>query len=353
MRTTTTCNRNFLKEALESVSNQDYPNIKIILLEDQQNTRMASTVGDIVKNTINGNIEVIYMAEKCNGAAGASLKIRDKFIDEAKKEDVAILLDDDDQLTHNRAVSQIMTRMSATGAGVCMIGFSISNHLGLSIVADDTKLLYNKLLEEVESHNCAITSEQISDICRSASMGCTKCYRRRVLEDYITAIGKEEEEKEKENVRSKFIKLERYEDFPDFMTLLFKDVTITAINHSLYIYRQHASSITSNHHFEHFRTNRIGFLLLLKKVVDNNANLFNEHAKKEVENFIDFKLSVISRIIEKLNSETNTKMNYDEKNFITDYINQLNEIVNYTDIKLKEVNGKFDEITSEYLHKRS
>lgn len=316
IRSTFDRNEVFFEKMLNSVVAQDYPNIKVILLEDENKSRPATISEDTditIQRIVGNKFEVIHLIKECGSAAAASIFIREHFIDEALDEDFAIFLDDDDYFSGNDSVSRIVNKMTETNANMCLLGFTTYKDMRLNLVADDTKLLYNKLLDELSPKGVAEPADKIADKCMAASMGWTKCYKKSIIVEYIDVINS------LANGRDRFEQLKSYEDFPDFITLLFKQTRVTAISKSMYIYRQHLASITSNLEVDCFKVKRIGFLKLLSEYVEceNNKPRFIDKADVQCQEFIKYKLSVISSML--TNNAQCKALGYVPVQFMKDY----------------------------------
>ncbi len=146
-------------------------------------------------------------------------------------------------------------------------------------------------------------------------MAWTKCLKQPVLQKYCDII-KDQEEKRKTNKLTPFKKLVAYEDFTDYMIFLFDKIRITAITDTVYSYKKHDHSITSNLTDDSFKLQRIGFLhYLIDSVYNPKDNIsFDDDKKDSLTEFLKYKTYVISEILEK-----NKSIGYPVNEFWEDY----------------------------------
>ena len=337
IRTTVNRDHLFFDKMVKSVVTQNYPNIKIILQEDtvtkdtSGKTENALQVFNRFKSAmtegVNNNIKVVYCVDKLGGAAAGSIAIREKFCDIASNTDIAIFLDDDDEFASVNSVSSVMTKMITTDADLCMIGYSVTNELGHSIISNGSKTEYNNLLKDISSQNRTMRFDSVDNMFHAASMGWTKCYRRPILEEYCKIVRECDKSRKLsyEHICNRlpyivnfnynkvvsfdfspyykylsFSQLKAYEDFPDYMCLLLKNLKLIAIDDCIYNYNQHKSSITSNLTLDCFNIRRIGFLHYLAECVNmpDSKEKFIDEVNEETLKFIKYKLHIIFGIIE-------------------------------------------------------
>lgn len=334
IRSTTHIKHEYFDKMFNSVLNQNYPNIKIILLEDISKKCNTTTTTETLSEYLKEQQqrcdipEIIYCKSEVNGAAGASIEIRNKFVEVANKCDIAILLDDDDELASNTAVYDIMSKMIITDADICLVGFKETNQLGLSLISN--KKHYDSLLHEISQYDKAIEFDDINYLCRAASMAWTKCLKQPIVEKYCEII-KDQEEKRKVKELKPFNQLLAYEDFTDYMIFLFDKIKITAITDTIYSYKKHDLSITSINNLttESFKEQRIGFLHYLINCVytPKSGVNFTENHKNSLTEFLKYKTFVITEILDKefkvedqdTMLKLSQKIDYSITNFWEDY----------------------------------
>ncbi|MFI3240084.1 MAG: glycosyltransferase [Bacteroidales bacterium] len=347
IRSTTNIKHEYFDKMFKSVLQQTYPNIKIILLEDNSNVSETSTLNQYI-NSIQNNEkvpEIIYCESNTNGAAGSSIAIRNKFVDVANHNDVAILLDDDDELASPTAISTIMSKIITTGANICLVGFKETNKLGLSII--NNKNHYDSLLHEISQFNKAIKFNDIQYLCRAASMAWTKCLKKSVVKEYCEVV-KDQEEKRNGCALPPFKDLKAYEDFTDYMMFLFNDIRITAITDTVYSYKKHNNSITSNLTKDSFQTQRIGFLhYLIDSILAPKEGLdINDKKINSLVEFLNYKTRVITGILK----DKSKDIGYTVEEFWADYKDQqklISKENNYLEIILNQSHDKIEEFYSQ------
>lgn len=90
-----------------------------------------------------------------------------------------------------------------------------------------------------------------------------------------------------------------YEDFPDYVTLLFEGCKIVAINQALYNYRKQSNSITATLTRRSFEIERVGFLIYMEQIVRSfRDGVFAPQAEAMLAQFLEYKLAVIENILQ-------------------------------------------------------
>ena len=297
-------NNDCLKDALCSVAMQDYPNIKVIVLDDVVDKKDSRTkeVIDAYKNLElkeeRRKLSMSYDKGICNGAAGSAYHIRELFLTIASERDVAIMLDDDDTLKYNGAISDIMIRMHMCGADICLSSFETTEDLQLNICNKGGKT-HNDIVKRLEKKAEVFSRKMVM----ASSIGWTKAYTYNQVKkynDYIlkTSINGEEAHK-------MYKALERYEDFPDILVLASsvdgKLPLITGVSTPTHNYTKRAGGITTTPNLDDFlkvRSQFLAFTLGLAFIAEKEERWkVSEENTIDVLRFVLFKTLQISNII--------------------------------------------------------
>jgi hypothetical protein len=288
-----------LKDALNSVAKQDYPNIKIIVLDDVDETEKSKTQDIIVESKRNhNNLSISYDKHQCGGPAGAAYYIREIFLRVASERDIAIMLDDDDTLNYSSAISDIVLHMYKYKADICLCSFEVVENLNLNICNKGGKT-HNKIVEKLE-REARVFDESIVMI---SSIGWTKVYKYSQIEKYNNFILKTKL-KEKEEAKVLYEKLARYEDFPDILVLSSsvdgKLPILTGLSRPTHNYTKRKGGITTTPNINDFKIARPQFLVLTLNLALNsdkeNWNITSENVLNIVR-FVLFKTLQISNIL--------------------------------------------------------
>ncbi len=288
-----------LKDALSSVAKQDYSNIKIIVLDDVDETEKSKTQDIIVESKKNhDNLSISYDKHQCGGPAGAAYYIREIFLRVASERDIAIMLDDDDTLSYSSAVSDIVLHMYKYKADICLCSFEVVESLNLNICNKGGKT-HNKIVEKLESE-ARVFDESTFMI---SSIGWTKVYKYNQIEKYNNCILKTKL-KENEDARNVYEKLARYEDFPDILVLSSsldgKLPVLTGLSRPTHNYTKRKGGITTTPNIDDFNIARPHFLVLTLNLALNsdkkNWNISPENVLNIIK-FVLFKTLQISNIL--------------------------------------------------------
>lgn len=148
----------YIENALHSVVTQDYPNVRIIILEDVESANKSGAKSPEITTILNTILDeknkkweklISYNQEKCDGPAGAAYRIRELFLMVAKERDIAIMLDDDDTLRHNGAISDIVLHMCMHQADICLCSFETIEDMHLNICNNGGKT-HNDIVKRLE-----------------------------------------------------------------------------------------------------------------------------------------------------------------------------------------------------------
>ena len=292
IRTSTKHNRRadeFLRRSLQSIAAQTYNNIHVIVLEDvddEQNKTdiVEKTINEVVRNNERLMNKVEYSFKKLDGAAGSVYEIRNIFLKTGDKSDICIMLDDDDEFARPNAVEDIVVQLIRNKADVCISSFISKNNIRLDITNQGGKV-HNDLVSNLEENPSCFNDVKY---CKLSSIGWTKSYKYDTIRRFQEIISPFEVE---------FKNLKYYEDFPDIIALLLKDVRITGIHKPIYFYNKTQNSVTSSYTIDAFKIQRVGFLVLLLKCVYKNKTELCDDAWKYTIEFVIFKTIQIENII--------------------------------------------------------
>jgi hypothetical protein len=156
------------------------------------------------------------------------------------------------------------------------------------------------------------------NICFASSIGWTKSYRydvvkaynESILNDTNTISYEDEDGTKKISYAELYRELSRYEDFPDFLTLLFKakgkkkGYVITGVEEPTHLYHKNPTSITGDVNIEDFMKARPHFLALTLIICSSCKKNFVRHAFRYALTYVMFKELQICNIIAKYTLDT-------------------------------------------------
>lgn len=321
----------YLTRAVKSILDQNYPNKHIIILEDkpadskrEENIKDESLIDQIEKllylqngekpDYIDDLKKIVTFKEspKHLGASGASLDIREHFLSEANKRDIAVFLDDDDYFDRPDALMDIAIRMKSTNADICLTTFRNVSDMGC-VLSNGGGRFHNFTVKKIAASgkSCAYSHELIF----TDTLGWTKSYSYGMIRRYIDSIRSYENDGlHPGDVR--YVETPAFEDFPDFVCYLFKGAKICAVDRPTHCYYNRSESITGGRSADAFtyRKNFLGYSLGLVNFLQNKRDektAVVSASGNEIRDFISYKLGVICNIIL-------TKFpNYSVKEFIT------------------------------------
>lgn len=276
----------YIENALRSVATQDYPNVRIIILEDVESINKSKTENLEIKTIIEvirkefgqewGRL-ISYNQDKCEGPAGAAFRIRELFLMVAKERDIAIMLDDDDTLRHDGAISDIVLHMCMNQAEICLCSFETIEDMHLNICNNGGKT-HNDIVKRLEEKAEMFDTSKVM----VSSIGWTKAYTKKQVEKYnnnilgtqiqvVKNVEVEEKKIEREKAADIYRELKRYEDFPDILVLASSNKggappRITGVSIPTHNYSKHTGGITTIPDICDFKNARPKFLVLTLKL---------------------------------------------------------------------------------------
>lgn len=286
-----------LRRALESVSIQTYSNIRVIIMEDidpeyvDYKSTASTLVEEYEKSSKFAN-RISYARKYCNGPAAAAFHARQMFLNIADSNDVAIMLDDDDSFRRDNSVLDIMTQMCRFNADICLSSFETIEEVDLNICNNGGKT-HNNIVKSVSRKPQHIND----DMCYASSIGWTKSYRYEVVEAYNKFIlGNDKVGDPQKSCSDIYCDLKRYEDFPDFLTLVYcKDkkkrtgFLVTGVEEPTHSYHKNPISVTGTPNVEDFKVARAKFLALTCLRCGTRQDMFIKDSIRYVLTYIMFK----------------------------------------------------------------
>ena len=305
---------------------QDYPNVRVIILDDVESTNSSGTNNQEIMTIINTIKDknnfgekweklISYNQEKCDGPAGAAYRIRELFLMVAKERDIAIVLDDDDTLRHDGAISDIVLHICMHQADICLCSFETTENMHLNICNNGGKT-HNEIVKKLEEKAEVFDTSMVM----ISSIGWTKAYTKKLVEKYNNnilgtqlQIVQDAGDKEKKKIKTKkassiYWELKRYEDFPDILVLASSNKEgasprITGVSIPTHNYSKHTGGITTNYEIVDFQEARPQFLTLTLKLAfaaEGNKidtwSISNENVQNVVR-YVLFKTIQISNIM--------------------------------------------------------
>lgn len=292
----------YLHNALKSIAEQTYYNIRIIVLEDRQNGQTSkSKVEEEIRKFIDEQESkkdprryrdiISYCNKNCGGAAGAAFHIREAFFQIANDDDIAIFLDGDDRFKRPDAVEDIVAQMERTKAQICVTSFETVEKTDNNICNNGGK----SHLDQVRKFKKKRSTFNRNEFCYLSSIGWTKSYKYKQLKKYQELIKTRKDD---------YCNLKFYEDFPDILALLIDNPIITGLNDPTHAYYKREGSITATPSIEAFKEQRAGFLALLWELANDTTSGIKADQRRYVVRFIIIKIFQIENILAKYRNES-------------------------------------------------
>ena len=251
-------------------------------------------------NQEKGNL-IYVQSEMPGNSAYASFCIRKQFLSIAKENDIAVSLDQDDELRPG-AIKSIVENMPKNG--VVLSSFTVIDDGGKDITGDGGKI-QKKLTKYISKHRIDNSTaskkddskkNNLKDIFYASSIGWTKSYSRFAMEKNMEALESFLNEK-RVSVIDYYSKHPAYEDFVDFYILLRSDITISATPDVTHTYYKHKEAITTNPDIDSFKLHRTAMLLTLIDLCYKEADNLRPDFKQLLMRFVTIKVVDIERIL--------------------------------------------------------
>lgn len=279
----------YIADTIRSIASQTYPNIKVIILEDKYRKfdDPSKDSGDIYSLVTKANdasegrrkLNILCYKSDKTGPYDLSMEIRNIYLNYSTDNDISIIIDSDDLFASDNVVQEIVTRMYRTQSDICLTGFEAFGRMSLNY----SKNYHNILVKEIADLRFSLRyclwdrlfhSRLLNEMYLVSTIGWVKCYRRPVMvrykelldkygHPYIKDVYKDLYEKDAcmvkyyddnkhdnkhDNKRKEILDKERiskYEDFPDVLCLLMKDMKLTAIPKPSHMFRKEEGSVTT------------------------------------------------------------------------------------------------------------
>ena len=339
----------YLKNALRSVIRQDYPNIRVIILDDVENINESKTQDSEITTIIDAILDksdkkweklISYNQDICEGPAGAAFRIRELFLMVAKERDIAIMLDDDDTLRHDGAISDIVLHICMNQADICLCSFETIEDTHLNICNNGGKT-HNDIVARLEKEAKVFDNSMVM----ASSIGWTKAYTCKQVKKYNECILGTKLQKGTLSFHgsSKYKQLKRYEDFPDILVLASSGEDkalpkITGVSIPTHNYSKHTGRVTTSPNVKDFKIARPQFLALTLKLAfsaDKEGWSISDKNIQNIVRFVLFKTLQISNILMKRRREYEKgnksweEFKNERKDSFTDYLyEKLNDMLN-------------------------
>ena len=345
--------KEFLEETLASVANQDYPNIKVLLLIDK-NSGEYNKIVKIAETFRTGErkLNISWSKAKTSQAAALAHEIRGIYLKSANDDDIAIMLDSDDLFYSPYSVSRIMTKMYKTKSDICLLAFETFGENALNYAKNG----HNELVKEVARERRSWTPKQLDAekrIHRISTIGWTKCYNKKTVKFYYDALSE---------YASKFSEYTQYEDFPDIINILKKDVRICAVEKTSIMFRKHKGSVTTTvtrdkyYKFIPYFLNLCRLLTLNYKGKEKDSKFISSALEIVVERLIPYKITQYYHVLlkdKKIRGELRRlKVMDPAKDFCDQFIDYKDEVEKYLnsddflskDFDILEIDVKCEEL---------
>ncbi len=314
---TRTNSAKYLNEELESILIQKYPDIKVIVLIDEELQTDKKKVQlewlFEILDSYRDRLSLHIYGSRYHGPASLAYEIRNIFKDYAKDDDIALLLDSDDKLYSPESVSQIVTKLYRTESNICLLSYEVfgMRHLNYS------KRDHNEIVK-ILCHSGKLVRE---DLHRISTIGWTKCYRKMMLLGYQEMVDHQ--------LINPLQDLENkcYEDFPDIIAVMQKEAKICAVEDPSIMFRRRGDSITSSNIPENYSNHIPFFLKLTKELTIKNHERLIDGGIDVVNKLISYKfmqyMNIVYKKTNKLDKEYDPRLKYTCKQFYLAFIKEL------------------------------
>lgn len=300
----------FLDKTLESIERQSYKNFQVIIIEDVPKTKSSDPspyvglpddcIAQNVVERYNDRIKhpslynhITFCKLDCGNPATTMMREREFFLKMADRTDIAVILDDDDELRTDDALLNIVHAMTRNKANLCLTSFESKGDLGLDITNNGGGV-HNQVIKQFSRESI---SEFDHRLCHASSIGWTKACSMETVAKYVTLLDKHAEK----HPGNSYCDFEKYEDFPDFVMQLFTGTVITGVVEATHAYYKREGRITTTVNDRDFSFCRAKNLNLLIELVLTDGDAFPnaEQAMHHTLEFVLFKTCQIEDIYHK------------------------------------------------------
>ena len=298
-----------INKSLNSVYNQTYPNMKLVVYDDKStdDTLKYLKIWEKKFNERGVTMQIVTSSQEANEGCGKSAERLNKIVaPQMSDDDIYIGLDSDDAFLSPNTVRDCVHQMQFAKANILIAGYSISGDESL-VISDKGGVPHNDLSHKLAKIG-SVTVNDMPEIASTAdSIGWTKMLKGNIFKQYVSMYPECPKE------------MNVCEDFPTLAMLLYKDAKITGLKDNAYSYYKHVQSSTAqNVQKEAFSVVRLGFLNVLQTMYQKNSNQFIDGAGKYINNFIEKKYAVIGNIVDK-KSQEGYLTGYTRKDFEADF----------------------------------
>lgn len=173
--------RMHITTAIESVLAQDYPNLKLLILNDGSTDNLQEIMNSdsIASEMRNGRI--LYDEASPNQGIAKTRRTLLEWSKQVEANAYLLWLDADDKYIEKTFLSDVMRQMQQTRAEICLYNFSIRyedesqrpNAVGLIKDRENSISVINSILAEPSQ---AIIPDEFQNLLKFTSLGWTKCY---------------------------------------------------------------------------------------------------------------------------------------------------------------------------------
>jgi glycosyltransferase involved in cell wall biosynthesis len=173
--------KRYIKSSIESVLNQNYPNVKLLIINDGSTDGTDKVILDLLKNRPGSKNKVyIKSSEKNVGVSQSRLKLIN-WSKSVNPTAYIAWLDADDKYTSKTFVRDVIGQMEKTNSNICLVNFSIiyedenqkNNAIGLLKDKKSTKEVIDSILSTPDEYVNPINFKNILDV---TSLGWMKFY---------------------------------------------------------------------------------------------------------------------------------------------------------------------------------
>lgn len=291
-----------LEKSLKTIKNNDYKGDVIPLIYDDTSSRSVdyydykSGLYKLLDKLFSGTHIIVPAKLKSMGSAYALYRLKKYFIDRANDTDIAIILDQDDELKSD-AIRNIVKSMPKNG--IVISPFNIKDNEGIDIT-DDGGRVHNSNVKKIRFNSILCVCSDINIKPNLSSICWTKSYSYNALKQYhedLTEFIEKNVSVGRDKIKTFYSQLDAYEDFIDFYVLLLKDVPVSGNLSVSHIYKKHPDSVTANPNIDDFKLKRTNSLLTLIDLCYSNKEKLQDKYKPLLHRFVASKVCQISCIL--------------------------------------------------------